>query len=110
MTEFGKGLNGGVNAGVVQRWERGFNLPKIERIIELAQKGNVSVSWLLYGLDDPNFQNHFFEKNFRELENFEIQLKKIRKNKSEINKLQNEISQNLQKIIKQALTKKSNQN
>lgn len=93
LSEFGNQIEHKVNASVVQKWERGISIPSDERVIEISQLGNVSVSWLLYGFDYKNLQNHKLPDSFRTLERFEnnissnkyteIQLKHIDQNVSE---------------------------
>lgn len=48
MKEFGK-LIGDAAQSLVTRWENGTSIPNNERIKKIAEIGNVSVSYLLYG-------------------------------------------------------------
>ena len=40
-------LSAGKN--VISRWEKGINIPDIERLMNLADLGNVTVTYILYG-------------------------------------------------------------
>jgi len=75
LKDFGKQFTSPVNAGVVQKWERGTNLPNDEHMIEIAKLGNVSINWLMYGSDFENFQNHLLPQVFQKLESLESELR-----------------------------------
>lgn len=72
---FGKQFSNPVNAGVVQKWERGTNLPNDEHLFEIAKIGNISINWLMYGSDFENFQNHLLPQVFQKFESLESQLR-----------------------------------
>ncbi|WP_427813501.1 helix-turn-helix domain-containing protein [Enterococcus sp. 22-H-5-01] len=73
MTEFGKKLdnydpNGKTKSGTVSNWETGKNLPNNDRLKQIAEIGNTTVDYILYGsLDD---YAHIL------LKNLEVELKK----------------------------------
>ena len=50
MEEFGKLLN--TSKGVVNNWEKGRNVPNKARLKIIANIGNVSMEYLLYGKED----------------------------------------------------------
>lgn len=86
LKEFGRLFTSPVNAGVVKKWESGVNLPNDEHMIEIAQIGNISLPWLMYGPDFENFQNHILPDVFQKLEYLESELRK--ENISEIDALE----------------------
>lgn len=49
MKDFGKNLNPVASDSIVSRWERGISLPNNQRVKQIADLGNVSVTYLLYG-------------------------------------------------------------
>jgi transcriptional regulator with XRE-family HTH domain len=49
LEKFGVLLTIEVRKNVVRRWEMGQNLPDIERLLNIAMLGNVSVEFILYG-------------------------------------------------------------
>lgn len=89
LKEFGKLFTSPVNAGVVKKWESGVNLPNDEHMIEIAQIGNISLPWLMYGPDFENFQNHILPDVFQKLEYLESELRK--ENISEIDALETSV-------------------
>ncbi|WP_407350103.1 helix-turn-helix domain-containing protein [Lactococcus garvieae] len=105
LQDFGASLDNPVNKGVVQKWETGINLPSDERAIEIAKLGDVSLNWLLYGLDYENYQNHKLPDAFRELEEFEIELREKQLSKLALYHIQENISENLKETLKNALKK-----
>lgn len=50
MEEFGKIF--GASKGVISNWESGRNIPNNDRLKRIAEFGNVTVPYLLYGSDD----------------------------------------------------------
>ncbi|WP_342610446.1 helix-turn-helix transcriptional regulator [Staphylococcus hsinchuensis] len=69
MTKFGETIdkNKSVKSGVVSNWENGKQLPNKKRLQKIAELGNVSVDYLLHGLDDKTlkvgkeFYNHLID-------------------------------------------------
>lgn len=100
LSEFGNQIEHKVNASVVQKWERGISIPNDERVIEISQLGNVSVSWLLYGFDYKNLQNHKLPDSFRTLELLERVLSKTQYTDVELKHIDRDMSKNLSGLIK----------
>lgn len=50
MEEFGKQVLG-ANKSIVSKWEKGLTVPNNERLVKIAELGNISVSELLYGIN-----------------------------------------------------------
>ncbi len=67
MEEFGKKFKVNAHKSLVSKWEKGLTKPNNERIQKIAELGNVSVDYLLHGLDDKTlkvgkeFYNHLIE-------------------------------------------------
>lgn len=91
LKDFGKQFTSPVNAGVVQKWERGTNLPNDEHMIEIAKLGNISINWLMYGSDFENLQNHLLPQVFQKLESFETMLRNNNINDTQTNEISNNI-------------------
>lgn len=49
LENFGKLLSPPANKSLVRKWEKGQNLPKGERLAQIAKLGNVTVEYLLFG-------------------------------------------------------------
>ncbi|MFI3603518.1 helix-turn-helix domain-containing protein [Vagococcus fluvialis] len=49
LEEFGKLLEPPASKSVIRAWEKGFHLPQRDKLEQLANIGNVSVDFLLYG-------------------------------------------------------------
>ncbi|EOL46228.1 cro/CI family transcriptional regulator [Enterococcus phoeniculicola] len=49
LEKFGKNFNRPAGKNVVNRWEKGTNIPDIERLMNVAYLGKVTVSYILYG-------------------------------------------------------------
>ena len=49
LEKFGKNFTRPVGKNVVTRWEKGINIPDIERLMNVAYLGKVTVPYLLYG-------------------------------------------------------------
>ncbi len=49
LEKFGKYFTRPVGKNVVSRWEKGTNIPDIERLMNVAYLGKVTVSYILYG-------------------------------------------------------------
>lgn len=49
LEQFGKMLNPPADKGVVGRWEKGVNLPNNERLFQIAEIGNVTTDYILFG-------------------------------------------------------------
>lgn len=49
LSAFGKGFTKTVGKNIVSRWEKGINIPDIERLMNIAYFGNTTVTYLLYG-------------------------------------------------------------
>lgn len=56
QTEFGKNI-GNVDRALISKWELGKNKPNKERLERIADLGNVSVEWLLNGVDSHDISN-----------------------------------------------------
>ncbi|UXU77312.1 helix-turn-helix domain-containing protein [Mammaliicoccus sciuri] len=52
QTEFGQQFN--AHKSLVSTWEKGMCKPNAKRLIEIAEKFNVSRKWFLYGVGDEN--------------------------------------------------------
>lgn len=49
LEKFGKNFTRPAGKNVVNRWEKGMNIPDIERLMNVAYLGKVTVSYILYG-------------------------------------------------------------
>ncbi|MFB8625196.1 helix-turn-helix domain-containing protein [Enterococcus casseliflavus] len=49
LEKFGKNFTRPAGKNVVNRWEKGTNIPDIERLMNVAYLGKVTVSYILYG-------------------------------------------------------------
>ncbi len=49
LEKFGKNFSRPAGKNVVNRWEKGTNIPDIERLMNVAYLGKVTVSYILYG-------------------------------------------------------------
>lgn len=49
LENFGKLLSPPANKSLVRKWEKGQNLPKGDRLAQIAKLGNVTVEYLLFG-------------------------------------------------------------
>lgn len=49
LEKFGKNFTRPAGKNVVTRWEKGINIPDIERLMDVAYLGKVTVPYLLYG-------------------------------------------------------------
>ncbi|EJE4563122.1 MULTISPECIES: helix-turn-helix domain-containing protein [Enterococcaceae] len=82
LEKFGKNFTRPVGKNVLNRWEKGMNIPDIERLMNVAYIGNVTVSYILFG---DNF-SHMLAKG-KEIRSFErldsyrmgLRLRKIRR-------------------------------
>lgn len=52
MKEFGEQFSPVASDSIVSRWEKGKSLPNNQRLKKIAELGNVSVEYLLYGYTD----------------------------------------------------------
>lgn len=57
MDEFGSKIDNKAKSGTVANWEMGKNSPNNTRLKKIAELGNVSVSFLLYGEESDPFEN-----------------------------------------------------
>jgi DNA-binding XRE family transcriptional regulator len=73
QADFGIALNpeNPIRQSTVREWETGKILPNTERQIKIAKLGGVTVSWLLFGDDKENLQNHKLVETHRMLESLE---------------------------------------
>lgn len=82
MEDFGKKIDDRVKSGTVSNWETGKNLPNNQRLIKIAELGEIPVNELLYGsldefaysvlIDDINNHGRFynsFKEQFSKLNN-----------------------------------------
>ena len=49
LEKFGKNFTRPAGKNVVNRWEKGTNIPDIERLMNVAYLGKVAVPYILYG-------------------------------------------------------------
>ncbi len=81
---FGKNFTNTVGKNVVSRWEKGINVPDIERLMNIAYLGETTVTLLLYG---DHYENMLMKddslKTFAKVNsaNLGMRLRKIRKEK-----------------------------
>lgn len=84
LANFGKQFTQSVGKNVVSRWEKGINIPDIERLMNIANLGETTVPYLLYG----DFYRNMLQKG-KDIKTFEKldpialgkRLRKIRKEK-----------------------------
>ncbi|OTN91461.1 helix-turn-helix domain-containing protein [Enterococcus faecium] len=82
LEKFGKKFTQSAGKNVVNRWEKGVNIPDIERLMNVANIGKVTISYILYG---DNFNKMLKEgnvvSNFEKLDSFQVglRLRKIRR-------------------------------
>lgn len=81
LEEFGE-LIFKASKGTVSHWEKGSYLPNKERIKQIANIGNVSLNWLMYG-DVRDYLEELFPREFLEDFNEEFHLQLEKKMKSE---------------------------
>lgn len=81
---FGKNFTNTVGKNVISRWEKGINVPDIERLMNIAYLGETTVTFLLYGSYYGNMLKRDNSINsFKKLSsvNLGMRLRKIRKEK-----------------------------
>ncbi|BBM18478.1 transcriptional regulator [Enterococcus avium] len=82
LEKFGKKFTRAVGKNVVNRWEKGINIPDIERLMNVAYLGNVTVSYILFGDDFSNMLAKGKKiGNFERLDSYRmgLRLRKIRR-------------------------------
>ncbi|OTO77430.1 MULTISPECIES: helix-turn-helix domain-containing protein [unclassified Enterococcus] len=82
LEKFGKKFTRPVGKNVVNRWEKGINIPDIERLMNVAYLGNVTVSYILFGDDFSNMLAKGKKiTNFERLDSYRmgLRLRKIRR-------------------------------
>lgn len=82
LEKFGKKFTRSVGKNVVNRWEKGINIPDIERLMNVAYLGNVTVSYILFGDDFSNMLAKGKKiRNFERLDSYRmgLRLRKIRR-------------------------------
>lgn len=55
LEKFGKNFTRPAGKNVVNRWEKGANIPDIERLMNVAYLGKVTVPYILYGVEWQHF-------------------------------------------------------
>lgn len=82
LEKFGKEFSQSVGKNVVNRWEKGINIPDIERLMNIAYLGRTTVPYILYGNAYRNMLKEGVEiKKFEKLNPFMmgLRLRKIRR-------------------------------
>lgn len=59
MEEFGKKFDPIANKSLISKWEHGKSLPNTSRIQRIAELGNVSIDFLLYGNETILTNEHY---------------------------------------------------
>lgn len=67
MDKFGK-LLGGLPRSTVNNWERGINLPKLETLNRIAEVGNVTNEYILYGNQEDEYIANLLRKKASEVD------------------------------------------
>ena len=82
LEKFGKNFSRPVGKNVVNRWEKGTNIPDIERLMNLANLGKVTVPYILYGDTFSKMLKSGYKINqFEKMDPFRmgLRLRKIRR-------------------------------
>lgn len=64
--EFGNKIIPPASDSLVSRWERGVNRPNNNRLKQIAELGNISIDYLLYGVNEQQLakEANLFETNY----------------------------------------------
>lgn len=84
LAAFGNQFSQSVGKNVVSRWEKGINVPDIERLMNIAFLGETTVTFLLYGDSFTSMlPKRICSKEFEKLDSVALgkRLRKIRKEK-----------------------------
>lgn len=98
LKTFGSQFRNPVSPAVVLKWERGTNFPSDEHIVQIAKLGEVSLTWLLFGSDYDNLQNHLLPEVFQRLEKMEMKLRSEVTNEAQARVCSNIILQTLDSL------------
>lgn len=82
LEKFGKNFTRPTGKNVVNRWEKGTNIPNIERLMNVAYLGKVTVPYILYGNTFSKMLKSGYKINqFEKLDSFQmgLRLRKIRR-------------------------------
>ncbi|HFM7481808.1 TPA: helix-turn-helix domain-containing protein, partial [Enterococcus faecium] len=82
LEKFGKNFTIYTGKNVISRWEKGINIPDIEKLMNIAYLGKVTVPYLMYGEDYKNIlPKDERVSDFKKINSFSmgLRMRKIRK-------------------------------
>ncbi|MFZ7298950.1 helix-turn-helix domain-containing protein [Enterococcus gallinarum] len=82
LEKFGKNFTIYTGKNVISRWEKGINIPDIEKLMDIAYLGKVTVPYLMYGEDYKNIlPKDERVSDFKKINSFSmgLRMRKIRK-------------------------------
>ncbi|EHQ9052969.1 helix-turn-helix domain-containing protein [Enterococcus faecalis] len=82
LEKFGKNFTIYTGKNVISRWEKGINIPDIEKLMNIAYLGKVTVPYLMYGEDYKNIlPKDERVRDFKKINSFSmgLRMRKIRK-------------------------------
>lgn len=82
LEKFGKNFTIYTGKSVISRWEKGINIPDIEKLMNIAYLGKVTVPYLMYGEDYKNIlPKDERVSDFKKINSFSmgLRMRKIRK-------------------------------
>lgn len=93
LEDFGERI-GGVSKGAVYHWESGKNLPNKPRLERIAEMGNLSVDYLLYG---KQVWDEF--DNLKDTDKLSNEVKQIENLESDFQRSSLDVSQYIQMLV-----------